>query len=221
MKKGHLIKNLLHASGFHRFLEMQVRSINRDLTELLIKSFNMTTRKFDINGYSLSIEADDVARVYGLPSSGKVVNSRRWPYKFVEIFCSQINMNRNEVESLTFKKLNDMLALMVDEMAFANMYILLCLSELLTPSNAAIVKFEYGEYLKGTFKEVSKFNWSKHVVDSLLDGLVEWEHSGKMQYPPADMNFLVASFCFIFHACFPEHPRKSTVDLIYCSLILP
>ncbi|CAN1240569.1 hypothetical protein LINGRAPRIM_LOCUS2785 [Linum grandiflorum] len=76
MKKGYLIKNLLRAAGFHRFLEMQVRSINRDLTELLIKSFNMTMRKFDINGHSLSIEADDVARVYGLPSSEKVVDTR-------------------------------------------------------------------------------------------------------------------------------------------------
>ncbi|CAN1221381.1 hypothetical protein LINGRAPRIM_LOCUS263 [Linum grandiflorum] len=221
MKKGHLIKNLSRAAGFHRFLEMQVRSINRDLTKILIKSFNMTTRKFDINGHSLSIEADDVARLYGLPSSGKVVDTRRWPSKSVEIFCSQINVNLNEVKSLTFKKLKDMLALMVDEMAFAKMYILLCLSELLRPSNPAIVKFEYGEYLKGTFEEVSKFNWSKHVVDSLLDGLVEWKRSGNMQYPPADMNFLVASFCFIFHACFPEHPRKSNVDLIYCSMILP
>ncbi|CAN1240561.1 hypothetical protein LINGRAPRIM_LOCUS2781 [Linum grandiflorum] len=100
MKKGHLIKNLLHVAGFHRFLEMQVRSINRDLTELLIKSFNMTTRKFDINGHSLSIEAGDVARVYGLLSSGKVVDIRRWPSKFVEIFCSQINVNLNEVKLL-------------------------------------------------------------------------------------------------------------------------
>ncbi|CAN1220755.1 hypothetical protein LINGRAPRIM_LOCUS47 [Linum grandiflorum] len=75
MKKGHLIKNLIRAVGFHKFLEVQVRSINRDLTELLIKFFNMTTRKFDINGHWLSIEADDVARVYGLPSSGKVVDT--------------------------------------------------------------------------------------------------------------------------------------------------
>ncbi|CAN1247349.1 hypothetical protein LINGRAPRIM_LOCUS3454 [Linum grandiflorum] len=221
MKKGHLIKNLLRAAGFHRFLEMQVRSTNRDLTELLIKSFNMTTKKFNINGHSLSIEADDVARIHGLPSFGKVVDTRGWPSKSVEIFYSQINVNLNEVKSLTFKKLKDMLALTVDETAFAKMYILLCLSELLTPSNATIVMFEYGEYMKGTFEEVSKFNWSKHVVDSLLDRQVEWKCSEKTQYPPTDMNFVVASFCFIFHACFPEHPRKSTVDLIYCSLILP
>ncbi|CAN1239890.1 hypothetical protein LINGRAPRIM_LOCUS2519 [Linum grandiflorum] len=76
MKNRHFIKNLLRVAGFHRFLEMQVRSINRDLTELLIKSFNMTTRKFGINGHLLSIEADDMARVYGLPSSGKVVDTR-------------------------------------------------------------------------------------------------------------------------------------------------
>ncbi|CAN1220992.1 hypothetical protein LINGRAPRIM_LOCUS121 [Linum grandiflorum] len=133
---------------------MQVRSINRGLTELLIKSVNMTTRKLDINGHSLSIEADDVARVYGLPSSGKVVDTIRWPSKSVEIFCSQIYVNPNEVKSLTFKKLKDMLALTVDETAFVKMYIILCL----TPSNTAIVKFEYGEYLKGTFEEVNKFN---------------------------------------------------------------
>ncbi|CAN1247362.1 hypothetical protein LINGRAPRIM_LOCUS3463 [Linum grandiflorum] len=179
MKKGHLIKNLLHDAGFHRFLEMQVRSINRDLTELLIKSFNMTTKNFNINGHSLLIEADDVARVYGLPSYEKVVDTRGWPSKSMEIFCSQINVNLNKVKSLTFKKLKDMLALTVDETAFAKTYILLCLSELLKPSNATIVMFEYGEYMKGTFEEVSKFNWSKHVVDSLLGGLVEWKRSEK------------------------------------------
>ncbi|CAN1240237.1 hypothetical protein LINGRAPRIM_LOCUS2654 [Linum grandiflorum] len=96
MKKGHLIKNFLCAAGFHKVLEMQVRSINRDLTEILLKFFNMTMRKFEINGHSLSIEADYVAKVYGLPSSGKVVDTRRWTFKSMKIFCSQINVNMNE-----------------------------------------------------------------------------------------------------------------------------
>ncbi|CAN1240455.1 hypothetical protein LINGRAPRIM_LOCUS2740 [Linum grandiflorum] len=177
MKKGNLIKNLLRAAvGFHRFLETQVRSISRNLTKLLIKSFNMTTRKFDINGHSLSIEADDVARVYGLPSSMKVVDTRRWPSKSVEIFCRQINVKLNEVKSLTFKKLKDMLALTVDETAFSKMYILLCLSELLTPSNVAIVKFEYGEYLKGTFGRLAnstgESTWSKAYSTNWWSGSV-------------------------------------------------
>ncbi|CAN0843218.1 hypothetical protein LINGRAHAP2_LOCUS3756, partial [Linum grandiflorum] len=74
--------------------------------------------------------------------------------------------------------------------AFANLYILLCIGELLALGNSDKVSLKYGAYLKGDFTLIKTYNWSQYVLDTTLAGLAEW-HATRKVYPFGDINFLI------------------------------
>ncbi|CAN1177977.1 hypothetical protein LINPERHAP2_LOCUS33419 [Linum perenne] len=74
MPMGSEVKRSLFEVKFHGLLEVQVDIVDKDLVSMLIEAFDPNHRKFKVGGEWLSLEAADVTRVYGLPSSGKEIH---------------------------------------------------------------------------------------------------------------------------------------------------
>ncbi|CAN0843374.1 hypothetical protein LINGRAPRIM_LOCUS154 [Linum grandiflorum] len=91
---------------------------------------------------------------------------------------------------ISFRQLKDKLASTSGSTAFAKLYILLCIGELLAPGNLDKVSLKYGAYLKGEFASIKTYNWSQHVLETALAGLSAWHVSRKV-YPSGDINFLI------------------------------
>ncbi|CAN1173796.1 hmu [Linum perenne] len=70
MAMGSDVKRNLFEAKFHGLLEVQVDIVDKDLVAMLIEAFDPNLRKFKVGAEWLSLEAADVTRVYGLPSSG-------------------------------------------------------------------------------------------------------------------------------------------------------
>ncbi|CAN0884283.1 hypothetical protein LINGRAHAP2_LOCUS14794 [Linum grandiflorum] len=83
---------------------------------------------------------------------------------------------------ISFRQLKDKLASTSGSTAFAKLYILLCIGELLAPGNSDKVSLKYGAYLKGEFTSIKTYNWSQHVLDAALASLAEW-HATRKVYP--------------------------------------
>ncbi|CAN0905299.1 hypothetical protein LINGRAHAP2_LOCUS23582 [Linum grandiflorum] len=95
-------------------------------------------------------------------------------------------------ELISFRQLKDKLASTSGLTSFAELYILLCIGELLAPRNSDKVSLKYGAYLEGDFASIKTYNWSQHVLDTALVGLAEWHATGKV-YQSGYINFLILS----------------------------
>ncbi|CAN0838012.1 hypothetical protein LINGRAHAP2_LOCUS1960 [Linum grandiflorum] len=95
--------------------------------------------------------------------------------------------------SISFKQLKDKSKSTKDSSAFAKLYILLCIGELLAPGNSDKVSLMYAAYLYGNFASIKMYNRSQHVVNTALAGLAEHKGTGKV-YPSNDINFLIVLF---------------------------
>ncbi|CAN0884285.1 hypothetical protein LINGRAHAP2_LOCUS14794 [Linum grandiflorum] len=72
---------------------------------------------------------------------------------------------------ISFRQLKDKLASTSGSTAFAKLYILLCIGELLAPGNSDKVSLKYGAYLKGEFTSIKTYNTRRlqmHLLDSLV-----------------------------------------------------
>ncbi|CAN1187144.1 hypothetical protein LINPERHAP2_LOCUS38564 [Linum perenne] len=74
------IRRGLIDANFHGLLDMQVQLINKELTQLLITSYEPDARRFVFpNGEVLTVQASDVGRVYGLVSTGERITVQSCP----------------------------------------------------------------------------------------------------------------------------------------------
>ncbi|CAN0829122.1 hypothetical protein LINGRAPRIM_LOCUS2894 [Linum grandiflorum] len=72
---------------------------------------------------------------------------------------------------ISFRQLKDKLASTSGSTAFAKLYILLCIGELLAPRNSDNMSLKYGAYLKGEFTSIKTYNTrclQMHLLDSLV-----------------------------------------------------
>ncbi|CAN1142497.1 hypothetical protein LINPERPRIM_LOCUS26051, partial [Linum perenne] len=53
------------------------------------------------------------------------------------------------------------------------------------------VNLGYASALTGTSKDISQYNWGQHVVDTVIDGLVELKSGQRGTYPTGDYNVVV------------------------------
>ncbi|CAN0899414.1 hypothetical protein LINGRAHAP2_LOCUS20260, partial [Linum grandiflorum] len=169
---------------------LQNKQHNRDLIDLLVKSFDPLSKTFHIGGSVFRVTAADVERVYGLPSSGQEVDIETCGEKYVLTFSKEVKLDRNQGMFISFRQLKDKLRSTKDSSAFAKLYILLCIGELLAPGNSDKVSLMYAAYLHGNFASMKMYNWSQHVVDTALVGLAEHKTTGRV-YPSGDINFLI------------------------------
>ncbi|CAN0846982.1 hypothetical protein LINGRAHAP2_LOCUS4741, partial [Linum grandiflorum] len=93
---------------------------------------------------------------------------------------------------ISFRQLKDKFASTSGSTAFAKLYILLCIGELLAPENSDKVSLKYETYLNGEFASIKAYNLSQHVLDTALAGLAKW-HATRKVYPSGDINFLIVS----------------------------
>ncbi|CAN0885513.1 hypothetical protein LINGRAHAP2_LOCUS15134, partial [Linum grandiflorum] len=107
--KSHRIKRYLYEAGFNGFLELQNKQHNRDLIDLLVKSFDPLTKTFHIGGSVFRVTAADVERVYGLPSSGQEVDIETCCEKYVHTFSREVKLDRNQGMVISFRQLKDKL----------------------------------------------------------------------------------------------------------------
>ncbi|CAN1341976.1 hypothetical protein LINPERPRIM_LOCUS39342 [Linum perenne] len=78
-RRNTICRGLIDAN-FHGLLDMQVELINKELTQLLITSYEPDARRFVFpNGEVLTVEASDVGRVYGIVSSGDRITVQSCP----------------------------------------------------------------------------------------------------------------------------------------------
>ncbi|CAN1174413.1 hypothetical protein LINPERHAP2_LOCUS31287, partial [Linum perenne] len=74
------IRRGLIDANFHGLLDIQVELINKELTQLLITSYEPDARRFVFpNGEVLTVQASDVGRVYGLVSTGERITVQSCP----------------------------------------------------------------------------------------------------------------------------------------------
>ncbi|CAN1123083.1 hypothetical protein LINPERPRIM_LOCUS3038, partial [Linum perenne] len=52
-----------------------------------------------------------------------------------------------------------------------------------------LVSLGYASALTGTANEISQFNWGQHVVDTIVDAMVELKSGQRATYPAGDYNF--------------------------------
>ncbi|CAN0858616.1 hypothetical protein LINGRAHAP2_LOCUS7358 [Linum grandiflorum] len=131
-----------------------------------------------------------VEKVYGLPSVGLQVDIETCPPKYIPSFSRQVKLGRKQVTSISFRQLKDKLEFTSDSTTFGKLYILFCIGKLLVLGNSDKVSLKYGAYLRGDFASIKKYNWSQHVVDISLAGLIEYKAAGKV-YLSGDINFII------------------------------
>ncbi|CAN1732400.1 hypothetical protein LINPERHAP1_LOCUS1612, partial [Linum perenne] len=193
------IRRGLIDANFHGLLDMQVQLINKELTQLLITSYEPDARRFVFpNGEVLTVQASDVGRVYGLVSTGERITVQSCP--------AVGGINRDEREQLAVLK--TMIEECVDGNDFCRMYILHSLGTLLVPGNSWKITLNYAKYLNEDLSTLGTLNWGQYVVDTLLeglDGLVT-----KASYPSGDFNFLVLHLLDMVHLDGLSAPKSPT-----------
>ncbi|CAN1761546.1 hypothetical protein LINPERHAP1_LOCUS7938 [Linum perenne] len=184
------IRHGLIDANFHGLLDMQVQLINKELTQLLITSYEPDARRFVFpNGEVLTVQASDVGRVYGLVSTGERITVQSCPAVERRKLEASTGMRGNKHTNIKLAVLKTMIEECVDGNAFCRMYILHSLGTLLVPGNSWKITLNYAKYLNEDLSTLGTLNWGQYVVDTLLeglDGLVT-----KSSYPSGDFNFLV------------------------------
>ncbi|CAN1174531.1 hypothetical protein LINPERHAP2_LOCUS31371, partial [Linum perenne] len=186
------IRRGLIDANFHGLLDIQVELINKELTQLLITSYEPDARRFVFpNGEVLTVQASDVGRVYGLVSTGERITVQSCPAVERRKLEASTGMRGNKHTNIKLAVLKTMIEECVDGNAFCRMYILHSLGTLLVPGNSWKITLNYAKYLNEDLSTLGTLNWGQYVVDTLLeglDGLVT-----KASYPSGDFNFLVVS----------------------------
>ncbi|CAN1132508.1 hypothetical protein LINPERPRIM_LOCUS30109 [Linum perenne] len=139
----------------------QVHLIDKELVEVLIDSFNPVTKTFNVARQLLTLEAGDVGRVYGLPTECRVVNPHLCGAKDLSKLEREINISF--VGRAMFLNTQDIYTTWrdtTDPVAYAKMYILIALGELLATGNSFMVNMGYAQ-------------WAQHVVDTVISGIVK------------------------------------------------
>ncbi|CAN1747595.1 hypothetical protein LINPERHAP1_LOCUS3201 [Linum perenne] len=188
------IRRGLIDANFHGLLDIQVELINKELTQLLITSYEPDARRFVFpNGEVLTVQASDVGRVYGLVSTGERITVQSCPAVERRKLEASTGMRGNKYNimhtNIKLAVLKTMIEECVDGNAFCRMYILHSLGTLLVPGNSWKITLNYAKYLNEDLSTLGTLNWGQYVVDTLLeglDGLVT-----KASYPSGDFNFLV------------------------------
>ncbi|CAN1150329.1 hypothetical protein LINPERHAP2_LOCUS17501 [Linum perenne] len=184
------IRRGLIDANFHGLLDIQVELINKELTQLLITSYEPDARRFVFpNGEVLTVQASDVGRVYGLVSTGERITVQSCPAVERRKLEASTGMRGNKHTNIKLAVLKTMIEECVDGNAFCRMYILHSLGTLLVPGNSWKITLNYAKYLNEDLSTLGTLNWGQYVVDTLLeglDGLVT-----KASYPSGDFNFLV------------------------------
>ncbi|CAN1272532.1 hypothetical protein LINPERPRIM_LOCUS14607 [Linum perenne] len=194
-RMGQAVKQFLYDSQFHGLMEVQVSVVDKELLAMLIDSFDMAEKKFRLGGRLLSLEASDVGRVYCLPTQGKTVNPKICRPKAMSTLRRQLGLRHTESKAtgIDTKDLYALLDDTIDPNAYAKLYILIALGELLAVGSNFSVSLGYASALTGTAKDISQFNWGQLVVDTIVDAMVELKSGQRATYPAGDYNFAVVS----------------------------
>ncbi|CAN1310470.1 hypothetical protein LINPERPRIM_LOCUS28075, partial [Linum perenne] len=198
--------------------DKQVQLIDKELVGVVIDSFNLVMKTFDVGGKLLTLEAGDVGGVYGLPTEGRVVNPHSCGTKDLSKLESEINIIFVGMER--FLNTQDIYATWgdtTDPVAYAKMYILIALGELLATGNSFRVNTRYAHYLAGSFASISEYNWAQHVVDIIISGLVKLKTSMIATYPEGDMNLILACDIILFPIFWRRCALKSHYKNPACS----
>ncbi|CAN0906988.1 hypothetical protein LINGRAHAP2_LOCUS24552 [Linum grandiflorum] len=190
-----VLRYLLDAN-FYAILDLQIEFINKDLSDFLLRSFDAELGVFNFGkGLTLSIEARDVTRVYGLLSRKQLpdIAVNTCGSKLVKKFmrCKKTRAKQGEKRNINLSKFQQTLEVCQDLKAYAKLYILFALGTMLRASNSWKVSLKYAKYLHEEFHEIVNYNWGSHIANWLLHGLEEFATTNKKAYPSGDMNFMV------------------------------
>ncbi|CAN1849745.1 hypothetical protein LINPERHAP1_LOCUS39520, partial [Linum perenne] len=158
------IRHGLIDANFHGLLDMQVELINKELTQLLITSYEPDARRFVFpNGEVLTVQASDVGRVYGLISTGERITVQSCPAVERRKLEASTGMRGNKYNimhtNIKLAVLKTMIEECVDGNAFCRMYILHSLGTLLVPGNSWKITLNYAKYLNEDLSTLGTLNW--------------------------------------------------------------
>ncbi|CAN0857478.1 hypothetical protein LINGRAHAP2_LOCUS6761 [Linum grandiflorum] len=185
------IRRYLMDANFHALLDVKVTCINKEVSQFLLDSYDCQKQDFRFpNGEILDVKPSDVNRVYGVMSRGSSVNSEEEVgYDDRRAFEGTTGIVGNVSGNIMLSTLEQIAKNIKNPIAFAKAYILYSLGSMLAATNSWKVTLNYATYLQGELEAVSSYNWSKHIVDSLIAAMDDLPK--KKTYPGGDMNFLV------------------------------
>ncbi|CAN1185396.1 hypothetical protein LINPERHAP2_LOCUS37522 [Linum perenne] len=139
-----------------------VELINKELTQLLITSYEPDARRFFFpNGEVLTVEASGVGRVYGIVLSGDRITVQSCPAVERRKLEASTGMRGNKHNNIKLAVLKTMIEECMDGNAFCRMYILHNLGTLLVPGNSWKITLNYAKYLNEDLSTLGTLNWGR------------------------------------------------------------
>ncbi|CAL1411563.1 unnamed protein product [Linum trigynum] len=203
-------KKELEKAGFGGLLELRLANFPKKLFDTLMAQYDLVTSSFIFgegeNKKVLTIEAEDVARVYGLPIGGAEIDVVRSNDKMLDMFLEELNIECNRSRNVEVLDLKEAACGGPDDApkrrppvaAAVKQFLLLALGSMLIPKMSRLCDLDYAEYLVGRVEDIATFNWSGFVARNLKFELsrakeneAELRHLGKQQWPLGDIHFLM------------------------------
>ncbi|CAL1371877.1 unnamed protein product [Linum trigynum] len=205
-------KKELERAGFGGLLELRLENVPKKLFDSLMAQFDVHTNSFIFgkgdNKKVLTIEDEDVARVYGLPIGGAEIDVVKSNDKMLEMFKEELNMectrSRN-VEVMDLREAacggpDDALKRRPPVAATVKKFLLLALGLMLAPKMSRLCDLDYADYMVGRVEDIASFNWSGFVARNLKFELCQVKENeaesragGKQQWPLGDIHFLIVT----------------------------
>ncbi|CAL1389118.1 unnamed protein product [Linum trigynum] len=203
-------KKELEKAGFGGLLELRLANVPKKLFDSLMAQFDVQTHSFIFgegdNKKVLTIEAEDVARVYGLPIGGAEIDVVKSNDKMLEMFKEELNMECTRSQNVEVMDLREEACGGPDDApkrrppvsAAVKQFLLLALGSMLAPKMSRLCDLDYAEYMVGRMEDIATFNWSGFVSRNLKFELgrvkeneAEARARGKQQWPLGDIHFLM------------------------------
>lgn len=167
----------LKKAGFHGLTKITLQSINRNIVETMLNSFDLDTETFTLpEGQTLQVRVEDVSRIYGIPN-GPLFIGEEGSKSSKEIarssnFCERLGLSPSRKGYVRCSDISKRLkSYHGSSEVYAKLYILLAMGTLLNPKNSEKVNVHVYATALEHIDRVKEYDWARHVWHQLVDGL--------------------------------------------------
>ncbi|XP_028083639.1 uncharacterized protein LOC114284889 [Camellia sinensis] len=171
-----LQKEAIKSIGFGGLLELKCTRLPRQLCEWLVGCFDHTSRCLFVHGKRIIITPFDVSHILGLPCEGSIINVNG-DHTDIEELSNKYGVKK--CGSISLRSLrNELFDMKVDGDDFKGRFVLYILGSLLCPTSELSINRCFLHSLKD-MSSLHKLNWSKLVLDFLVDGVRKYKDKGE------------------------------------------
>ncbi|XP_028111023.1 uncharacterized protein LOC114309486 [Camellia sinensis] len=171
-----LQKEAIKSIGFGGLLELKCTRLPRQLCEWLVGCFDHTSQCLFVHGKRIIITPFDVSHILGLPCEGSIINVNG-DHTDIEELSNKYGVKKCGYISLSSLR-NELSNMKVDGDDFKRRFVLYILGSLLCPTSELSINRCFLHSLKD-MSALHKLNWSKLVLDFLVDGVRKYKDKGE------------------------------------------